>query len=102
MTPAKQLAKYQARATRYVLHPLLTAAVAELEAGSEGVTPTTRLAFLSECAQAALNYRKGSREQRRALRRIVMQPAATDAEFLRELVGSYLTPAGPTCPGLYD
>jgi hypothetical protein len=101
MTPEKTLAKIEAQARRAVLHPVLTASLAELAAGSEDVPPATFLSFLAELAHATLNYRKGSREQRRELRRIAMQPAATDAEFLHHVITSYLTPAGPTCPGLH-
>ncbi len=98
MNPEKKLARIQARAVKTVLHPLLTAALPELDAGR--VPPS--LSFLAELARATLAYKKGSREQRRELRRIVMQPAISDAEFLSELITAYLTAPGPSCPGLYD
>lgn len=95
MTPAKQLQKLEQRAVRAALLPLLWEGLAELKRGPAGVAEATFLEFLSELALAILKFRKGSREQRRFLRRVAFQPVATDAEMLSVLLRHHLQGSGP-------
>jgi hypothetical protein len=106
-TPAAQLRRLERRAVRTELHAVLTAALAELDqARPEGETLTEFCWFLSELANALLEFRKGTAETRRDLRRMVFQGAVTreasalDAALLRALLSAYLADPAPTLPGL--